>query len=264
MNRLLYNKLQRLKKKLKEHRGVVVAFSGGVDSSLLLKVAKEVLSENVIAVTARSETYSSAEFAQAKKIAKMLRCKHLSIRTAELKNKKFRNNSINRCYHCKLELFKQLKKIASRYGYDVIEASNRSDLKDFRPGLKATKRLNIKSPLIEVGLKKEEIRSLAKKFNLPNWNKPSMACLASRIPFGTKINRENLKRIESAEFFLKKYGFIQIRVRDHFPIARIEMHKSDFKKILVHHDKIVRYFKKLGYKYVTLDLEGYRSGSLNP
>lgn len=256
-------KLQKLKKMLYSYPGVVVAFSGGVDSSLLLKLAKDVLKQKVIAVTASSPLYPDAETRIAEKIAGMLKVKHLIIHSNELENPDFVKNPQNRCYYCKIELFKRLKEIAKKYGYVVLEGSNYSDLNDFRPGFIAAKRLNIKSPLIEARLTKAEIRKLARHFKLPNWNKPSMACLASRIPYGIKIDKKNLARIERGEEFLKSLKFSQCRVRDHFPIARIEIVENEFKKIFKYKKKIVKQFKKFGYKYITLDLEGYRTGSMN-
>jgi uncharacterized protein len=256
-------KLEKLKRHLAKYPGVIVAFSGGVDSSLLLKVAHDLLGDRVIAVTAVSSLYPREELTAAKRIAKSMNCQHHIIRSNELARTSFVKNPQNRCYYCKMELFKKMKKIASRYGYSVIEASNKSDLRDFRPGLRAVKTLGVKSPLIEAGLRKDEIRTLAKKFDLPNWNKPSMACLASRIPYGTAINRSLLKRIESAERYLKRLRVTQVRVRDHYPIARIEVLPYDMEKIVVNRDKIVAYFKKLGYKFITIDIEGYHSGSLN-
>lgn len=256
-------KLQKLKKILYSYPGVVVAFSGGVDSSLLLKLAKDILKHKVIAVTASSPLYPDAETRMAAKIAGMLKTKHLIIHSNELENPDFVKNPRNRCYHCKIELFKKLKGIAKKYGYVVLEGSNYSDLKDFRPGLTAAKKLNIKSPLIEAGLTKVEIRELARQFKLPNWNKPSMACLASRIPYGIKIDKKKLKRIERGEEFLRNLNFSQCRVRDHFPTARIEIVENEFKKFFKYKKQIVKQFKKLGYKYITLDLEGYRTGSMN-
>jgi|UniRef100_A0A7V3RFY3 uncharacterized protein len=256
-------KFEKLKRILKRYPGVVVAFSGGVDSTLLLKVAKDVLKDNVIAVTASSPLYPQSEINNAKKIARLLKVRHKIIHSRELENKAFKNNPRNRCYYCKIEMFKNLKKIAERDGYEVIEASNYSDLGDFRPGLRAVNELDIHSPLIEAGLKKDEIRELAKYLKLPNWAKPSMACLASRIPYGVKIDEKILRRIEESEAVLKDSGFIQCRVRDHFPIARIEIIPDDFEKLLKKRDKIIKSLKKIGYKYISLDLEGYRTGSMN-
>lgn len=256
-------KLNKLKAILQRYSGVVVAFSGGVDSGLLLKVAKETLKEKVIAVTASSPLYPESEIKIAKKIAHKLKVKHLIIYINELNNSQFVTNPKDRCFYCKTELFETLNKIAKKYGYVVIEGSNESDLSDYRPGLIAIQRLDIKSPLLETGLKKEEIRNLAKRFKLPNWNKPSMACLASRIPYGRIINRKTLKRIAFAESYLKKLELTQIRVRDYYPIARIEVLEDEIEKVLKHRRCITKFFRKIGYKYVTVDLEGYQTGSLN-
>ncbi len=256
-------KLERLKNLLNKMPGAVVAFSGGVDSTLLLKVAADVLKTQVIAVTASSDLYPDSELKTAKKIARLLKVKHLVIKSCELKNPLFPIYPPSRCYYCKTELFQSLKKIADRRGYVVLEASNYSDLNDVRPGIVAARKLGVVSPLIQVRLTKDEIRKLAKKFKLPNWNKPSMACLASRIPYGLRIDRKTLRRIDRAEHFLRKLGFSQVRVRDHFPVARIEILQNDFESLLRHRKKVTIYFKKLGYKYITLDLEGYRTGSMN-
>jgi len=248
---------------LKRFPGVVVAFSGGVDSTFLLKIASDILKDNVIAVTATSPLYPETELKQAKRIARLLDVEHIIINSNELENKYFKNNPLDRCFYCKVELFRKIKKIAQKKGYTVIEASNYSDLNDFRPGLKAAKKLGIVSPLIEAKLKKDEIRYFARQYKLPNWNKPSMACLASRIPYGTEINRKILKRVEKGEDFLKKLKFSQCRLRDHFPVARIEIMEDEFERLIKKRKKIIRYFKKIGYKYTTLDLEGYRTGSMN-
>ena len=242
---------------------MVVAFSGGVDSSLLLRIAKEVLGERVIAVTARSPTYPEAEIRLAQRITRSLRCPHIVIKTDELEDRNFSANTKKRCFYCKLRLFRGLKKIAAQYGYYVVEGSNMDDLKDFRPGLRALKRLKIESPLIMARLTKQEIRILAKRFRLPNWNRPSMACLASRIPYGVRIDRKILERIEKAERYLGRYVHGALRVRDYYPAARIEVEPGEFKTVVKYRKRIVRYFRKLGYEYVTLDLEGYRTGSLN-
>jgi len=241
----------------------VIAFSGGVDSSLLLKVAKDVLRDRVVAVTAVSSLYPKDELFTAKKIAREINCPHIIIETCELDDPQFVQNPRNRCYYCKIELFKTLIRIANKYGYVVVEASNKSDLSDYRPGIIAAKKLVIKSPLIDAGLEKKEIRALARKLGLPNWNKPSMACLASRIPYGRMIDRKTLKRVGSAEGYLKKLKLSQVRVRDHYPIARIEVLNDEIKKILNNRERIVKYFRRLSYKYISLDLEGYQTGSLN-
>ncbi len=256
-------KLTQVKRILKKYPGVIVAFSGGVDSTVLLKIAKEVLNEHVVAVTAVSPLHPKSEIRQAKKIAKLLESTHIILQSNELNNTNFTSNQRNRCYICKLGLFKELKRIAHKYGYTVIEASNKSDLLDCRPGLRALRKLNIVSPFIRTDIDKKTIRILARKFGLPNWDKPSAACLISRIPYGRKIDRKILQRIEGAEDYLKRLPLSQIRVRDHFPLARIEVSLDEFNIILKEQKKLVKYFKKLGYTYIALDLEGYQTGSLN-
>ena len=257
------SKIKKLKYLLKKYPGVLVAFSGGVDSTLLLKLTIDVLKKNVIAVTAVSPLHPKKETADAKVLAKSFGCRHLYLHTHELANAKFTRNTQNHCYVCKYNLFRQLRSIARKYGYIVIEGTNMSDLSDHRPGLKALKKLNILSPFIEVGLTKQEIRSIAHKLLLPNWQKPSMACLASRIPYGKKIDKQSLSRIERAENYISRLNITQIRVRDHFPVARIEIYPQEFSIILKNRMKIVKYFRRLGYKYITLDLAGYQTGSLN-
>ena len=259
-------KLDDLKHILKELSNVLVAFSGGVDSTFLLKVASDVLGENVIAVTADSETYPSSELKYAKQIARKLGVEHIIITTDELSNPEFVKNPINRCYLCKKELFLKMKKFAEKRGiYHIIEASNYDDLKDFRPGRKAIQELGIKNPLLDVKLTKEEIRQLSRKEGLPTWNKPSYACLASRIPYGVKITTEKLKRIEKAEKFLKSLKLHQVRIRDYGDMARIEVSKNDIPLISKEEirTKVIEKLNKLGYHYITLDLEGYRTGSMN-
>ncbi len=259
-------KLNNLKKILSNMESVLIAFSGGVDSTFLLKVATDVLGGNVIAVTALSETYSEEEIKDAERRAKEIGVKHLIIETEELKNPKFSENPPERCYYCKKELFSKLKEIALKEKIKfVLDGSNYDDLDDFRPGMKAAQELGVRAPLKEAKLTKADIRELSKKMGLSTWDKPSLACLASRFPPYVKITEEDLKRIEKAEKFLKSLGFKQVRVRHHFPIARLEFSVEDFSKILnsKKREAIVKKLKELGYLYVTLDLEGYKTGSLN-
>lgn len=248
---------------------VLIAFSGGVDSSFLVKVALDVLGkENVLAVTADSETYTRTELKEASNLAKNLGLdgRHRIIHTSELKIKNFRENPANRCYYCKYELFSKLKRIAreNKINY-VLDGSNYSDQDDFRPGRKAINKLKIRSPLLEAELTKVEIRKLSKKLNLPTWNKPAFACLSSRIPYEEDITLEKLNRIEKAESFLRSLGFDQLRVRHHNKIARIELDQKEFKKLVDEtlRSKIYASLKDLGFTYVTLDLLGYRTGSMN-
>ena len=245
-------------------KSVLVAYSGGVDSTFLLKAACDVLKDKVLAVTAASPTYPNGELIFSKKMAKVLGAKHKIIKTEELKNKRFIINPFNRCYFCKKELFSRLKELAKRYKLKfVIDASNASDKKDFRPGNRAKDELNIRSPLQEAGLNKEDIRGLSKSLGLATWNKPSLACLVSRIPYGRRISQRILRRINQAEVFLKNMGFRQIRLRDYDGLCRIEVFKEDIPELIVKRNAIVKKLKILGYDYITVDLEGYRTGSMN-
>lgn len=259
----MQSKISKLQATLKDYRGVIIAFSGGVDSTLLLKLAIEVLKNNVIAVTTVSPIHSKREITSATKLARFLNCKHILVKTSELANPMFVKNTKNHCYFCKFQMYKEIKLTASRYNFQVIEGSNKSDLSGHRPGLRALKKLNIKSPFIQANITKQEIRILAKKKNLLNWNKPSMACLASRIPYGRTIDKRTLQRIEKAECYLSRFKLSQIRVRDHFPTARIEVYPPEFDIILNRRKEIARYFARLGYNYTVLDLAGYQTGSFD-
>lgn len=243
-----------------------MAFSGGVDSTFLLKVAHDELGEGVLAVTASSETYPQREKREALRLAQELSVRHRIIHTRELENPDFANNPPQRCYFCKKELFSKLKNIAESEGIVyVLDGSNYEDLSDFRPGAKAADELGIRSPLKEVRLLKKEIRQLSRKLGLSTWQKPSFACLSSRFPYYTEIDLKNLKKVERAEEYLRKIGFSQFRVRHHGQIARIEVAANEFPNIIKKDaiEKIIRKFKKIGYIYITLDLEGYRTGSMN-
>lgn len=262
---LLKQKLSRLKKIILEYNSCLIAFSGGVDSTFLLKIASIVLPKNkILAVTARSSTYPKEELLFSKNIARRLGLRHKIIATSELKDKKFISNPTNRCYFCKFELFTKLKSIASKFKLNfVIDASNVSDKLDFRPGNIAKQELKIRSPLAQVGLTKEDIRKLSRKMGLDTWNKPNLACLASRIPYGTRITSGLLKRIDEAERYLKNMGFKQVRLRHYNGLCRIEVLKNDIPYLLSKRNKVIDKLKKLGYNYVTVDLEGYRTGSMN-
>jgi uncharacterized protein len=259
-------KWDHLKALLREMSCGVLAYSGGVDSSLMLKAASEVIGPFLIAVTADSETYPPGELAAAKEFVRSLGVTHRILRTEELASEEFVRNSPERCYFCKRELFGKLKKIAEIEGIlFVLDGSNTDDLKDHRPGRKAAEEFSVRSPLIEAGISKSEVRELARMLNLPVWDKPSLACLSSRIPYGTRITPGILQTIRIAEDLLRAQGFRQVRVRHHGDIARIEVDQSDFPGLLANRvaERITSALKELGYTYVCLDLEGYRTGSMN-
>jgi len=260
-------KIGRLKAILKDLGRVVVGFSGGVDSTFLLKTASDVLGRtNVLAVVAGSETYPSREIREARRLARRLKIRHVFIETHELDDPRFAKNPPLRCYYCKGELWTETKKIAEAEGFPVIvDGANADDTRDFRPGARAGREMGVRSPLQEAGLTKAEIRRLSKRAGLPTWNKPSLACLASRFPYDTPIERRSLTQVGKAEDFLRKLGFGQVRVRHHESMARIEVGPPDFVRIMRPgtRERVVARFKKLGYLYVTLDLAGYRTGSLN-
>jgi uncharacterized protein len=263
---VIEQKWDRLKTLLREMQFAVLAYSGGVDSSLLLKAASEVLGPHLIAVTAVSGTYPPGELDAAKAFARSLGVTHRILRTMELASEEFVQNSVERCYFCKKELFGKLKQIADTEGIPfILDGSNTDDLKDYRPGAKAAGEFSVRSPLREAGFSKSDVRACARMLNLPVWDKPSLACLSSRIPYGTRITPEILQTVQSAEDRLRVFGFRQVRVRHHGDTARIEIDQNDFDRLLSGDAarKIVAAFKELGYTYVCLDLEGYRTGSMN-
>jgi uncharacterized protein len=260
------HKFEKLKTVLNQMGSALVAFSGGVDSTFLVKVVQDVLKDRVFAVIASSESYPKKETQWAIELAKELKIPHEVIRTRELDNPDFSNNPPDRCYHCKTELFSRLKEIAAEKGFSfVLDGSNFDDMGDYRPGMQACEELGIRSPLREVGLRKEEIRVLSKKLELPTWNKPSLACLASRFPYNAEIDKASLEQVAKAEEYLWSLDFAQVRVRHHGQIARVEVDSDGIQRLLDPdlRAKVVENLKRLGYAYVTLDLAGYRTGSMN-
>jgi uncharacterized protein len=244
---------------------LVVAFSGGVDSSLLTAAAHDVLGENVLAVTACSATYPTAERERAISLAKQLGVRHSMIATTEMSDPRFRHNPPERCYFCKGELFGLLAKLAAEQKAMVVDGTNRDDSLDFRPGRKAAQENGVRSPFAELGFGKTEIRAMARHRGLPNWNLPACACLASRIPYGEEITPERLDRIAMAETAIKAAGFQQVRVRDHGIIARIEIAPEEFPRAISQEmrNRLSEACKKSGYRFVCLDIDGYRVGSMN-
>ena len=261
----IYEKLSDLRKLLKSFGSAAIAFSGGVDSTFLLKVAHEELGEKAVAVTVYSPLIPKKEALDAANFCKKENVRQFVLELDPLKISGFKDNPENRCYICKKEIFNKIKSLASENGiFTVCEGSNADDTGDYRPGMQAVRELGIKSPLLECGLTKNEIRILSKEMDLPCWNKPSAACLASRFVYGEEITEKKLKMVEKAEDFLHEKGFSQQRVRIHGEnLARIEVNKEDFEKILAVKDDINSFFKELGFVYTTLDLTGFRSGSMN-
>lgn len=266
----LKRKLEKLRDILLSYKKVIVAYSGGVDSSFLLKSCSYYLgNDNVIAVTAVSPTYTQKELRTAKQIAQELGVAHKIISTEEVDNPNFKANPENRCYYCKSELFSRLKSIDRKGdGAFILDGTNADDLKDYRPGRRAKEELGVRSPLAQAGLTKDDIRKLSKEFGLKTWDAPQGACLASRFAYGQEITREDLNRIEKAEDYIRSLGFRMVRVRhyqlpDKTRLARIEVDNKDILQLVHCPLSIVHRLKELGYTYVTLDLEGYRAGSMN-
>jgi uncharacterized protein len=263
----LETKTQKLKEIFQSMRKVLVAFSGGVDSTLLLKVAQDTLGdENVLAVTALSPLYPERELGGVRKLIQILGARHRLIESNELEIPGFSKNPPNRCYYCKSKLFRELLEIAKEEAIPFItEGSTLDDDRDHRPGRMAIRELGIRSPLKEALFTKAEVRELSKGLALPTWDKPSFACLASRFPYGEEIDEKGLRRVAEAEDFLFGLGFKQVRVRHYGNLARIEILKEEMSRLMNGslREKVVSRLKEMGYRYVTLDLQGFRSGSMN-
>lgn len=262
----LWEKWRRLLDHIRSLESVLVAFSGGVDSTFLTKAAHEALGEKAVAVTAQSPSYPRAELEEAIHLAREIGIRHLIIETEEVSNPDYAANPPNRCYFCKTELFTKLEPLARRWGIKhIIYGAIADDFHDFRPGMKAAKEHRVKAPLAELGFTKPEIRALSKALGLPTWDKPSFACLSSRFPYGSPITPEKLRQVEEAEEFLRDHGFRAFRVRHHETIARIEVPPEEMPRFLDpdFRNALVQRFRDIGFLFVTLDLTGLRSGSMN-
>jgi pyridinium-3,5-biscarboxylic acid mononucleotide sulfurtransferase len=260
-------KLDRLHGILEATGGVVVAYSGGVDSTLVATVASRALGDRALAVTAVSPSLAPGEAEEARRVASQLGIRHRTVRTYETERRDYLANGTDRCYHCKNELYDVLVRVAQEDEFGtVVSGANADDLGDFRPGLIAAAEHGVRHPLVEVGMSKPEVREAARMLEIPAWDKPASACLSSRIPFGVRITVEELSKVGRAERLLKDLGFRQCRVRVHGDVARIEVEGGDLERLATPEvrDRVVEGLRSLGYRYVTLDLEGFRSGSLNP
>jgi len=259
-------KFEHLENILRESGRVLIAFSAGVDSTFLLKVAHDTLKERITALTASSASVPPGELAAAKEFAHRLGCEHIVVDSNELDNASYAQNPVNRCFFCKDELYRICRAQADQRGVGLIfDGTNLDDLSDHRPGLQAANQWGVRHPLVEAEMTKDDIRRYSRALDLPTWDKPSSPCLSSRFPYGTQINRARLEQVAAAEVFLKQNGFREFRVRYHGELARIEIAQGDFERLLNRElrQATVEKFKEIGFRYISLDLQGFRSGSLN-
>lgn len=260
----LKDKYEKLKSEIRARDKILVAFSGGVDSALLAKVAQDILGDSAWAIMVDSETVPKFELEEAKKLARDLHINFEIIRTEQLSDDEFVKNDARRCYFCRKNMAKRLQSFAQKKEINTIAAgAQASDLSDYRPGISAFHENGIWHPFIDLGFTKDDIRNLARYLNLPVAEKPAMACLSSRIPYGQELTQENLEMVSAAEDYLRKLGFSQYRARTHDNLLRIEVEPNEFEKLITHRDEIIEKMKALGYVYITLDLVGFKSGSMN-